>query len=404
MEFFTHILPNGIRCIHKRVRSSVFHCALSVNTGSRDELKNESGMAHLVEHMLFKGTEHRRAYQVNCRLENLGGELNAFTTKEETVIHATTLRSDYAKAIELISDIVFSSTFPEHELEKEKQVIFDEISLYKDSPSERIFDDFEDLLFAGSSIGHNILGTKASLNKLHHDDIAHFIERTYNTDQMVFSMIGNISEKSFIQTVERYFGSLPANKRSFERGMPQNVERFTKQVSRGTYQSHCVLGTRAYSLQDTRRPTLLLLSNYLGGPSANSILNVELRERNALSYSVESSYSPFSDSGIAAIYFSCEKDKTDRCLELIEQQLAKLRTTPLTPRSLSIAKKQFIGQLAISAESNEAYMLSAAKSYMTYDTVDSIADIIVKIKSITAEDMMEVAHDIYYNMSALIYK
>lgn len=404
MEFFTYTLPNGIRCIHKRVRSSVVHCALSINTGSRDEEKNEAGMAHLVEHMLFKGTERRRAYHVNCRLENLGGELNAFTTKEETVIHATTLRSDFSKAAELIADVVFHSTFPEHELEKEKQVIFDEINLYKDSPSERIYDDFEELAFSDSPIGRNILGCKASLKKMGQADMVRFIGRTHNTDQMVFSVIGNVSEKTFMQIVERYFGEIPENRRAFERVRPGVLEPFRKQVSRGTHQNHCIIGTRAYDLYDIRRPALLLLSNYLGGPSANSLLNVELRERNALSYSVESSYTPFTDTGIAAIYFSCERDKTDRCLDIVEQQLNKIRTTPLTPRSLSIAKKQFIGQMAISTESNEAYMLAAAKSYLIYGKVDSMAEITARIKAIGSEEIMEAAKDIYGNMSMLIYK
>ena len=211
MEFTRYTLRNGIRCIHKQVRSAAVHCALTVGTGSRDEQPAEHGMAHLLEHAFFKGTERRRAYHINCRLENLGGELNAYTTKEETVIHTTTLRADLSKAAELIADIVFHSTFPAKELEKEKDIIVDEINSYKDSPSERIFDDFEDLVFKGSPLGHNILGSKASLMKYTRDDLKRFVARTYNTDQMVFSVIGNVSPKRFREICDRYFASQTAS-------------------------------------------------------------------------------------------------------------------------------------------------------------------------------------------------
>ena len=217
MEFTCYTLPNGIRCIHKQVRSAVVNCALTVNTGSRDEEMSEQGLAHLLEHAFFKGTTHRKAFHINCRLENLGGELNAYTTKEETVVHATTLRGDFAKAAELIADIVFHSTFPQRELEKEKEVIVDEINSYKDSPSDRIFDDFEDMIFVGSSLGHNILGCKSALMKYTRDDLLRFVARTYNTDQMVFSVIGNVSAKRFKDTCDRYFGGMGESLRGFTR-------------------------------------------------------------------------------------------------------------------------------------------------------------------------------------------
>ena len=195
-EFETYTLPNGIKGIHRRVHSSVTHCALVINAGTRDELKDEYGLAHFAEHAIFKGTEHRKAYQVNCRLENLGGELNAYTTKEDTTIHATTLRGDFAKAVELIADVAFHSTFPEKELTKEREVIVDEINTYKDSPADMIFDTFEDMLFAGSEVGHNILGTKAALARYNGDSIRKFMARTHTTDQMVFSSVGNMSLKT----------------------------------------------------------------------------------------------------------------------------------------------------------------------------------------------------------------
>ena len=404
MEFSTYTLPNGIRCIHKQFRSAVVHCALTVNTGSRDELPGEYGMAHLVEHTLFKGTQRRKAWQVNCRLENMGGELNAYTTKEETVVHATTLRGDYAKAVELLADIVFRSTFPEHEVEKEKNVIFDEINLYKDSPAERLYDEFEDMVFAGSSLGHNILGSKTTLRRLRSEDIRRFIARTYTTDQMVFSIIGNLSEKAFRMVADRYFGSIPASRRTFERKVNPAPEPFSHAVGRATHQVHCMKGKRAYDLKDDRRLPLMLLVNTLGGPSANSLLNVSLREKNALSYTVEASYTPFTDSGIASVYFSCEKENVARCMELIDRQLAELAEHALSPRRLSVAKRQFLGQLAIAAENNESYMLGAAKSYLVFGEVDGFGDAKEKIGAIQAESIRSVAEDMFTGMSTLIYR
>lgn len=404
MEFYTYTLPNGIRCILKRVKSHVVHCAMTINTGSRDELPSEHGMAHFVEHMLFKGTVRRRAWQVNCRLENLGGELNAYTTKEETVLHATTLKSDYGKAVELIADVIFNSSFPEKEIEKEKLVILDEINLYKDSPSDLIYDEFEDILFAGSPLGHNILGSRQKLRKYNRDDIRGFVDRTYNTDQMVFSLIGNVSENTFTAAMDRYFGIIPENKRAFIRELPAAPGHFSKSTGKNTHQLHCVLGRLAYGYESDRRLPLSLLMNTLGGPSANSLLNVLLREKNALSYGVEASYTPLSDTGIATVYFTCERDKGEKCLELVNRQFAELREKPLSPRRLSMAKKQFLGQFAITAENNESYMLAAGKSYLVFGSVENTAKVREKILAVTAGDIMEVAGNILSDMSTLIYK
>lgn len=404
MEFDTYTLSNGIRCIHKRVKSAVVHCAMTVNTGSRDELTGEFGMAHFVEHTLFKGTRRRKAWQVNCRLENMGGELNAYTTKEETVVHATTLRGDYAKAVELIADIVFNSTFPEREIEKEKNVIFDEINLYKDSPSDRIYDEFEDMIFSGSSLGHNILGSKAMLRKMHGDDIRSFMARTYTTDQMVFSIIGNISDKAFRNVADRYFGSVPKSCRNFRRSISPPPAAFTHSIGRNTHQIHCIMGGRAYALNDERRVPLMLLVNMLGGPSANSLLNVLLREKNALSYSVEASYTPFTDSGIASVYFSCEKENAERSTSLIRSLLDDIASHCLSPRRLSVAKRQFLGQLAISAENNESYMLGAAKSCLVFGEIDNFQTAREKIAAIDAESIRLVAEETFTGLSSLIYR
>lgn len=404
MEFFTYRLPNGIRGIHRQVKGSVAHCALVIGAGSRDEHPDQYGLAHFTEHAFFKGTEHRRAWQVNCRLENLGGELNAFTTKEDTTIHATTLRGDFAKAAELIADIAFRSTFPDRELEREKEVIADEINTYKDSPADMIYDTFEDLLFADSELGHNILGRKASLMRYDGDAIRAFTARTHTTDQMVFSSIGNFSAKAAETVAARYFADRQATVRGFERVAPAAYVPFEKTVVKHTHQTHCIIGNRACGIGEEQRLPLALLTNILGGPSANSLLNVVLREKNGLSYNIEASYTPYGDTGIVAIYFSSDHSNAEQCVELIDGQLRKLRTAPLTARQLSMAKKQFIAQLAISSESNESYMLGAGKSLLVHDDVDTMEQVYAKVRDLTAAQLTEVAEAVFSNMSRLIYK
>ncbi len=404
-EFTRYILPNGIRCLHKQVRSAVTHCALTVNTGSRDELESQHGLAHLLEHAFFKGTKRRKAFHINSRLENLGGELNAYTTKEETVIHATTLKGDLGKAAELLSDIVFHSVFPAKEIAKEKEIIIDEINSYKDAPSERIYDDYEDLIFAGCSLGHNILGSKKSLMKYTRDDLLSFIGRTYNTDQMVFSVIGNHSPKRFQEICDRYFADIPANPRGFIRDLPPRYLPFTKFMSRNNHQAHCILGNRAYSLQDDKRITLGLLTNLLGGPSANSLLNLAVRERNGLSYTIEANYNSLSNTGYASIYFGTDKEHVEQCIDIINQEIEKILKGRISDRLLALAKKQFLGQMTIAIESNENYMLGAARSYLHYNNVDSLDSFRDKIMSITRDELIEVAQEIYgQQISTLIYR
>lgn len=404
MEFTTYTLPNGLRGIHRQIKGSVTHCALLVNAGSRDEQHNEFGLAHFTEHALFKGTAHRKAHQVNCRLENLGGELNAFTSKEDTAIHATTLRGDFSKAVELIADIAFHSTYPDKELDKEREVICDEINSYKDSPADQIYDTFEDMLFAGSELGHNILGRKASIARFNGEAIRTFVDRTHTTDQMVFSSIGNFSATTIEAVVGRYMGEIKSSARSFSRQQPLLVEPFTQAVSKHTHQTHCIIGARALGINDDQRLPLALLVNILGGPSANSLLNILVREKNGLSYNIEASYTPYSDSGIVAVYFSCDHDNTDHCLNLIDGELDRLRTTPLSARRLSMAKKQFIAQLAISMESNEGYMLGVGKSFLAHNGVDTMEEIYRKIQALSAECLTETAERIFTGTSRLIYK
>lgn len=402
-EFYTYTLSNGIRGIHRQVRNAVAHCALVIGAGSRDEHPDEYGLAHFTEHAVFKGTAHRRAWQVNCRLENLGGELNAFTTKEDTTIHATTLRGDFSKAAELIADIAFHSTFPDRELDREKEVIADEINTYKDSPADLIYDTFEDMLFAGSELGHNILGRKAALMRYNGDAIRAFTARTHTTDQMVFSSIGNFPVRTAESVASRYFAERPASVRGFSRAACAPYAPFEKTVVKHTHQTHCIIGNRTCGFEDERRLPLALLVNVLGGPSANSLLNVVIREKHGLSYNIEASYTPYGDTGLVAIYFSSDHANAEQCISLIGEQLHRLQTVPLSARQLSMAKKQFIAQLAISGESNESYMLSAGKSLLTHGEVDTMEQVYAKVRALTAAQLTEAAETAFSNLSRLIY-
>ena len=403
MEFHTYRLPNGIRGIHRQVKGAVAHCALVVDAGSRDEHPGEYGLAHFTEHAFFKGTQRRRAWQVNCRLENLGGELNAFTTKEDTTIHATTLRSDFPKAAELIADVAFHSTFPERELAREREAIADEINTYKDSPADMIYDTFEDMLFAGSELGHNILGRKAALAHYDGDAIRRFTARTHTTDRMVFASIGNFTARTAEAVARRFFGDEPATTRAFARTAPAATEPFRKRLCKHTHQTHCILGCRAYGIGDERRLPLSLVVNILGGPSANSLLNTVVREKHGLSYNIEASYTPYGDAGIVAIYFSSDHHHADRCIELIEEQLHRLSSEPLTARRLSMAKRQFIAQLAISSENNESYMLGAGKSLLVHDEMDTMAQVYAKIRALTAEQLLAAARETFADLSQLTW-
>lgn len=403
MEFFKYTLSNGIRCIFKQVKSPVVYCSLTINAGSRDEKPKEFGIAHFTEHSLFKGTAKRNATYINSTLERLGGELNAFTAKEETVIHATTLKGDFPKAAELISDIAFNSIFPEKEIEKEREVIIDEINSYKDSPPDMIYDEFEDMLFEGSELGHTILGTKTSVSKMTGYSIKSFTDRCYNTDNIVFAVSGNLSESNFQKYAERYFQDKRPSVRSFTREIPIARQPFSRTLNRHTHQAHCIIGARAYDHNHPKRISLSLLTNMLGGPAANSILNILLREKNGLTYNIDASYSPYSDTGVAAIYFGTDKDKVEKCIALINSALDRLKTTALTTRQLAAAKKQLTGQLAISMESKEGYILNAAKSYLVYDDVDAPAEIYRKIGGVTPSDILETANEVFSDMSYLIY-
>jgi len=405
MEFQSIVLSNGIRVVHKYYNSPVAHLGVTINTGSRDENPDEQGLAHFIEHVLFKGTGKRTSYQINSRLEDVGGELNAFTTKEDTCVHATFLKEHYSRAIELIDDILFNSVFPDDELKKEKEVIVDEINSYKDSPSELIFDDFENLVFEGHPLGRHILGTPTSLKKFDSNKVKQFIARTYSTDHIVISSVGKIQFERLVSLIEKHFGARPANLRQFKRIQAPVYIPQHKSLKKGTYQAHCMIGRTSYTYNDDKRTAMILLCNILGGMGANSLLNQALREQNGLSYSVESSFNAYSDTGTFTIYFGTDKEKLNQCIDLVHQILKDLRNIPLKESQLKRAKKQMIGQVAIASESKEGLMLSMGKSFMVYNKVESLQEVNQKINEITTEQLFEVAREMFNpdELSSLIF-
>jgi predicted Zn-dependent peptidase len=404
MEYSIHLFDNGIRLVHKHVASMVAHFGIVVHTGSRDEKENEHGMAHFIEHVLFKGTRKRKAFHILSRLENAGGEINAYTTKEETCIYSSFLKQDYERSIELIYDIFFHSSFPEKEINREKQVILDEILSYHDNPSELIFDDFEEQVFKGMPIGRNILGTEKNLEAFTRKDILDFLKNNYATREIVLSSVGNIDFNRLVLLCGKYFGMEPEKKRIRNRLVPNGYNAEFKSIIKDTYQIHCIVGNLAYKVRDPRRTGMHLLSNILGGPGMNSRLNMSLREKNGYSYNVESHYTPYTDTGIFMVYFSCDKEKFDKSLSLVYKEFDKMCKDRLGTLQLSKAKKQLIGQVAISNESNEHLMLAIGKSLLVFDYVDTLEEIKEKIEAVTTVQLLEIANEILENKHLSVLK
>lgn len=399
-------LPNGIRLIHTRVDSPVAHCGVVINTGSRDETLSEQGMAHFIEHTIFKGTSKRKAYHIISRLEDVGGEMNAYTSKEETAIHASFLCEYYERTIELFSDILIDSTFPEKELKKEQEVIVDEINSYNDTPSELIFDEFEELIFEGHPMGRNILGTPELVRSFCSEDIRCFMKENYHTDQMVICSVGNIPAKKFFQLAQRYFERLASNMRTERRERFTACQPVQKVVEKGTFQAHCILGGEAFDVYHPDRLKLVLLNSILGGQSGNSRLNMSLRERNGIAYNLESSYTAYSDTGTLTIYFGTDPENLERALSLIDKEIRLLQEKALGDLQLSKARKQLIGQLAMSQENHEDLMLAIGKSMLVFNKVESLDDIYKRISEITASQLLDVANRILMpeHLSRLIYQ
>lgn len=411
---------HGLQYAVRKSTSAVGYCALSIKCGTRDEAGFHGGIAHFLEHTIFKGTAKRKASAINSYLDKLGGELNAYTTKEEIVFHATVLKEDLGKAASLLFELATSPTFPQHEIEVEKGVVTDEIHSYKDSPSEDIFDKFEELLFEGHPLSGNILGTPASVKKITREELMKFVREKFIPCRMAFTIVADIDEKklekSVLKLADKFFQNYtnPCTSAAVchvglascgNYRTPEAIT-FDKTLNKRNYQANCIIGGLAPSLyQERERLATVLLCNILGGPANNSILNATLREKHGWVYSVECGYTQFADTGMVTISLGCDKSNIDKCIDAVYKELAKLQNELLSDRKLKAAKKQLLGQLAISSDNNENQCLSMGKALLAFGKIDSGKDNRTKVEGITAEDLQEVARSVFdiSKLSKLIY-
>ena len=406
MQYNEYTLPIGLRSIHEPTLSKVSYCGFAIDAGTRDEAENEQGMAHFVEHLIFKGTEKRKAWHILNRMENVGGDLNAYTNKEETVVYAAFLTEHLERALELLGDIVFHSTFPQHEIEKETEVIIDEIQSYEDNPSELIFDDFEDMIFRNHPLGRNILGKPDLLRSFRTEDVLSFTRRFYQPGNMVFFVQGQYDFKKIVRLAEKHLADVPAVTVDNQRVPPPLYVPERLVVPKDTHQAHVMIGSRGYNAYDDKRTALYLLNNILGGPGMNSKLNVSLRERRGLVYNVESNLTSYTDTGAFCIYFGTDIEDMDTCLKLTYKELKRMRDVKMTSSQLAAAKKQLIGQIGVASDNFENNALGMAKTYLHYHKYESSEVVFKRIETLTAEQLMEVANEMFAEeyLSTLIYK
>ncbi|MBN7811733.1 insulinase family protein [Algoriphagus sp. H41] len=399
-------LANGIRIVHQQVtHTRLVHCGFILNIGSRDEDKEQEGLAHFWEHMAFKGTQKRKTFHIINRLESLGGELNAYTTKEKVCFYASVLKDHYAKAAELLFDITFNSTFPEKQIEKERQVILEEMAMYRDSPDDSIQDELDELVFANHALGRNILGTEETVARFTQQDFFDFIATHLDTSEVIFSVVGNISFEKVLKAIEGPLSEIQTKHTLYVRSGFHDYQARHKTVQRDVTQSLCAIGRPAYSLHDKNRFKLYLLNNILGGPSMNSKLNLSLRENYGYVYSVESSYQTYSDTGFFGIFFGSEEKTLKKSLAVVHREMEKLRNKKLGSIQLHMAKEQAIGQMAMAEENYAALMLVYGKSLIDHGKIDPLEKIFEKIRATTAEEIQEIAREIFNpdQLSYLIY-
>lgn len=397
IDYQLYTLPNGIRILYKYWPSAITHCCFIVNAGSRDEAPGQEGLAHFIEHLLFKETERRNTSQILNRLELVGADLNAYTTKEYTCIHASLLNQHLDRTMDLFEDILFHSTFPDDEQEKERGVILDEIASYLDQPEEAIQDDFEELLFKEHPMGQNILGTPETVGKLNGDDIRGFIAANYNTTEMIFAVHGNYEFRKLVAMSEKYFGHVPLNELQKNRIKPIQNPGSIHIVNKPISQTHCIIGTQAYSSSHEHKWGLLLLNNLLGGVGMSSRLNLEIREKHGIAYTVESNYTPLTDTGIFSIYFGTDTEKANKASKLIHKELKKLREQKLGSLQLHQARQKFIGQIALAEENRMSLIIAMAKSMIDFNRVDTLEEIFAKINQVSAEQLLEISNEIFDN-------
>ena len=430
MKYNTYTLDNGLRIIHLPSDSKVVYCGYQINAGTRDEEPGEEGLAHFCEHVTFKGTERRKAWHIlNC-LESVGGDLNAYTNKEGTVYYSAILKEHIARAVDLLSDIVFHSVYPQAEIDKEVEVICDEIESYNDSPAELIYDEFENILFKDSSLGHNILGTAEQVRSFTTEDALRFTRKLYRPDNAIFFAYGDIDFKKLVKLVGRALADDDSGKLAEEK-LPQisqmtqisgdeNSITTEKSVSsvksvgpknypsvgeeiagqtivmqKNTHQAHVMIGTRAYDVNDDRRMPLYLLNNILGGPGMNAKLNLALREHNGLVYTVESTMVAYGDTGTWSIYFGCDEHDIKRCLRLVRKELDRMMEKPLSDSQLKAAKKQIKGQIGVACDNRENFALDFGKSFLHYGWEKNVDCLYEQVEAITSQQIQDVARELF---------
>lgn len=384
-------LPNGLRCIHLRTESHVAYIGLAVNAGSRDEAADKHGLAHFVEHTVFKGTDRRTSLQISNRMESIGGELNAYTSKEETLIYTNAPAGHSERALELLADLVKCSRFPDAELEKEREVVIEEIYSYRDSPSDAVYDLFDDMIYAGSGPGHNILGTPESVRTLQRADCRGFIEDFYVPNNMVLYAATPDSEKTIERLALKYFGDMHLAGTPHQRQKPPMNTAFFEVIDHDGHQAHTIVGARTLGRDDDRRFALFLLNNYLGGPCMNSRLNQELREKRGYVYTVDSSIALLSDAGTMLIYFGSDKSTVKKCLKIIRRELDRLANSPMKSGFFERIKHQYAGQLLVSSDQKESMAMSMGKSLLYYDDVHDVEWTTERIREVTPEQVRAVA-------------
>lgn len=396
-----HILPNGLRIICARSTSEVVYCGLAVDSGTRDELPDESGIAHFTEHLTFKGTDRRSSRQIINWMESVGGDLNAYTGKEETVYYCTFLRQHLARAVDILMDIVFHSTYPQEEMDKEVEVVIDEIESYNDQPSELIYDEFEEILFKGHSLGRNILGDADRLRQMKSSDIRAYTQRMYTPDRMVLYVYGNVDPEHVIRLAQKACSDTPSTcsasvdttKRFAPSAWTGTDERIVRNI--GTHQSHVMLGARTMGGDDPRHMHLYLMNNMLGGPAMGSRLNLALRERNGLVYTVESNAVGYTDCGVWSVYFGCDAKDVSRCLRLVHHELRRFTDAPMSQRTLDAARKQLKGQIGISYDNGENVAIGMAKRYLHYNTTRSMQQLFDSLDAITTQQLWDTAQEVF---------
>ncbi|MGM9704878.1 MAG: M16 family metallopeptidase [Prevotella sp.] len=401
-KYNTHIMPSGLRVIHLPSASPVVYCGYAINAGTRDEQPGEEGMAHFCEHMTFKGTTHRKAWHILNSLDTVGGDLNAFTGKEDTVYHAAVLKEHMARAVDLLTDIVFHSTYPQNEIDKEVEVICEEIESYNDSPAELIYDEFENTVFNGHTLGHNILGKAEKLRTYTTADALRFTRRHYRPANAIFFAYGDVDFNRLLRMLERAghdtICSETACGTTTDIGRQNTLPCYKaneRTLDMHTHLAHVMTGNRAYDIHDPRRMALYLLNNILGGPAMTARLNLSLRERNALVYTVESSMATYSDTGVWAVYFGCDPRNVEKCRRLVRRELDKFMNTPLSDTRMAAAKKQIKGQIGIACDSRENFAIDFAKSFLHYGWEKNIDTLFRNIDAVTPEMMQQVARETF---------